>query len=118
MGIQGLLKALAPIGANVNVSSYSGERVGFYLSIHLLRCLICVIHPFIVAIVSGIDAYCWLHRGAFHYSTEICLQVPVDGYIQYCMRRVALLQEHQVSKHMYLCYFSPYVILDNSSFRF
>ncbi len=71
MGIQGLLKALDPIASTVHISDFANVRV-------------------------GIDAYGWLHRGAFHCSTEICLGIPTNKFVSYCMNRIALLQRNNV----------------------
>ena len=71
MGINGLLKALHPLSSDVHVSEYANQRV-------------------------GVDAYVWLHKGAFSCSTEICLSLPADRHVKYCMKRVNLLKHHGV----------------------
>jgi exonuclease-1 len=47
MGISGLLPVLKSIQRPVNASEYEGKRV-------------------------AIDGYCWLHRGVFSCSRELC----------------------------------------------
>ena len=46
MGITGLLQALQPIATEFNISSLAGKAV-------------------------AIDAYCWLHRGAYACAMEL-----------------------------------------------
>lgn len=53
MGIQGLLPVLKSITRPVHVSEYRGHRV-------------------------AVDAYCWLHRGAYTCSVELCEGTPTD----------------------------------------
>ncbi|CAM9142255.1 unnamed protein product, partial [Discosporangium mesarthrocarpum] len=48
----------------------------------------------------GVDAYCWLHRGTFSCSTELCTGVETERHIQYCMKRVDLLRDHGVTPIM------------------
>jgi exonuclease 1 len=58
MGIQGLLPMLKSISSTVHVSKYSGRRI-------------------------AIDAYGWLHKGAYSCSRELCEGTPTDkcGYL-------------------------------------
>jgi exonuclease-1 len=51
MGIQGLLPVLKHIQSEVHLSKYRGERV-------------------------GVDAYVWLHRGAFGCAFELATGKP------------------------------------------
>ncbi len=53
MGIQGLLPVLKSITRPLHVSAFRGNRV-------------------------AVDAYCWLHRGAYTCSREICEGIPTD----------------------------------------
>lgn len=53
MGIQGLLPMLKSITTTVHVSMYSGRRV-------------------------AIDAYGWLHKGAYSCSRQLCEGTPTD----------------------------------------
>jgi exonuclease-1 len=55
MGITGLLPLLKNITRNVHISQYANQRV-------------------------AIDAYCWLHRGAYSCSTELCQNIPTVKY--------------------------------------
>lgn len=54
MGITGLLPALKSITQDVHISEYEGLTV-------------------------GIDAYGWLHRGAYTCSVELALGLETDG---------------------------------------
>lgn len=53
MGIQGLLPTLKSITTTIHVSKYSGKRI-------------------------AIDAYSWLHKGAYSCSRELCEGTPTD----------------------------------------
>ncbi len=53
MGIQGLLPCLRSITTAVHVSKYAGRRV-------------------------AVDAYSWLHKGAYSCSRELCESTPTD----------------------------------------
>lgn len=53
MGIQGLLPVLKSITRPLHVSAFRGKRV-------------------------AVDAYCWLHRGAYTCSRELCEGIPTD----------------------------------------
>ncbi len=53
MGITGLLPLLKDVTHHVHVGEYRGK-------------------------VAGIDAFCWLHRGAFTCCTELVLGRPTD----------------------------------------
>lgn len=55
MGITGLLPLLASVTEDVSLSQYAGKRV-------------------------AIDAYVWLHRGAYHCSTELCQNIATHKY--------------------------------------
>ncbi|KAH9297919.1 hypothetical protein KI387_029601, partial [Taxus chinensis] len=49
----------------------------------------------------GIDAYSWLHKGAYSCSMEICQRAPNTRnsklpYLQYCMSRVNMLRYYSV----------------------
>ena len=48
MGIQGLLPLLSSVTKDIHISEYKGKRV-------------------------AIDAYVWLHRGAYACAKELCL---------------------------------------------
>jgi exonuclease-1 len=53
MGISGLLPILKSISHRVHVSKYTGEKV-------------------------AIDAYSWLHKGAYSCSQELCENIYTD----------------------------------------
>jgi exonuclease-1 len=71
MGIQGLLPLLKPIQKNSHLKQFGGQAV-------------------------GVDAYVWLHRGSFGCAYDLCMGNPTKKYIQYCMNRVRLLQDHGI----------------------
>ncbi|KAF8052588.1 hypothetical protein N665_1540s0011 [Sinapis alba] len=81
MGIKDLLRFMKPYILPIHIQKYAGTRV-------------------------GIDAYSWLHKGAYSCSMELCLDT--DGkkklrYIDYFMHRVSLLQHYEIT---------PVVVLD------
>ncbi|PWZ00127.1 hypothetical protein BCV70DRAFT_200289 [Testicularia cyperi] len=78
MGIQGLLPLLKDVQTPVHVSAYRGKTL-------------------------GIDAYVWLHRGAYGCSREIVLGNPTSRYISYALSRIRMLQHHGVK---------PYLVFD------
>jgi exonuclease-1 len=53
MGITGLLPKLASITTNIHIQELAGMTV-------------------------AIDAYVWLHRGAYACSSELCKNIPTD----------------------------------------
>jgi exonuclease-1 len=55
MGITGLLPKLASITTNLHIKELSGLTI-------------------------AVDAYVWLHRGAYSCSRELCEGVPTDKY--------------------------------------
>lgn len=111
MGITGLLPLLRDVTHEAHIGEYRGK-------------------------VAGIDAFCWLHRGAFTCGTELVLGRPTDKcvracvdclhatmpirpsltslgrpahtnrYIRFCMERVQLLQSHGVT---------PLLVFDGAS---
>ncbi|CAM6091433.1 unnamed protein product [Calypogeia fissa] len=79
MGIQGLLQALKPYVEPVHVSKYSGQRV-------------------------GIDAYSWLHKGAYGCSWQQLREVDtkqggekLPPYVMYCMHRIRMLLYNKIT---------------------
>jgi 5'-3' exonuclease len=54
----------------------------------------------------GVDAYCWLHRGAFACSTELCQGVETDKHVRFCMRRLDLLLSNGIV---------PWVVFDGAA---
>ncbi|ESQ34994.1 hypothetical protein EUTSA_v10007197mg [Eutrema salsugineum] len=84
MGIKDLLKFMKPYILPIHIQKYAGKRV-------------------------GIDAYSWLHKGAYSCSMELCLDI--DGkkklrYIDYFMHRINLLQHYEII---------PIVVLDGGN---
>jgi len=55
MGIVGMLPLLKAAATPAHVSNYRGQRV-------------------------AVDAYAWLHRGAYSCATELAVGKPADGY--------------------------------------
>lgn len=35
----------------------------------------------------GIDTYCWLHKGIYSCSAELCQGLPTDKFIKFCVER-------------------------------
>ena len=71
MGIQGLLPLLKDIQAKASVSSFKGQTV-------------------------GIDAYCWLHKGAYSCSKDLIMGKPTRAYVNFVMKRVRMLINYGV----------------------
>ncbi|KLO09954.1 PIN domain-like protein [Schizopora paradoxa] len=78
MGIQGLLPLLKPIQRQRHLSDFSGQTI-------------------------AVDAYVWLHRGAYGCATELVTGKPTRKYVDFCMQRVRLLRHHGIS---------PYLVFD------
>nr|GEV69359.1 exonuclease 1 [Tanacetum cinerariifolium] len=75
MGIKDLLKFMKPYVEPIHIKKYAGKRV-------------------------GIDAYSWLHKGAYSCSMELSLNMEGDKkfqYLNYCMHRINLLRHHNIS---------------------
>ncbi|XP_025105613.1 exonuclease 1-like isoform X2 [Pomacea canaliculata] len=71
MGIQGLLPFLKKIHKPVNIAQFRGYTV-------------------------AIDAYCWLHKGAFACADKLALGEKTDQYVFYCMKYVDYLLQNQL----------------------
>ncbi|RKP08427.1 PIN domain-like protein [Thamnocephalis sphaerospora] len=71
MGISGLLPLLKSVQRSVHVSSLAGQYV-------------------------AVDAYVWLHRGAYGCAAELGLSKPTRKYINYCMHHVGMLRHYGV----------------------
>ncbi|XP_072984800.1 exonuclease 1-like isoform X2 [Typha latifolia] len=74
MGIQNLLRFMKPFIDPVHIKKYAGERV-------------------------GIDAYSWLHKGAYSCSMELCLNSQSNAarrYLKYFMHHINLLRHYKV----------------------
>jgi len=39
----------------------------------------------------AIDAYCWLHKGAYNCAEELCRGRGVDKLVKYCNNRLQML---------------------------
>lgn len=78
MGIQGLLPLLKDVQTPVHVSKYAGKTL-------------------------GVDAYVWLHRGAYGCAREIVLGDPNPRYIAHALGRIRMLQHFGVK---------PYLVFD------
>ncbi|WKA08033.1 hypothetical protein VitviT2T_025795 [Vitis vinifera] len=75
MGIKDLLRYMKPFIEPIHIKKYAGKRV-------------------------GIDAYSWLHKGAYSCSMEICLNSKGDKksrYLQYFMHRIDLLRHYKIT---------------------
>ncbi|XP_040998489.1 exonuclease 1 [Juglans microcarpa x Juglans regia] len=75
MGIKDLLRFMKPHIEPIHIKKYAGKRV-------------------------GIDAYSWLHKGAYSCSMELCLNSDSDRkmrYLEYFMHRINLLRHHKVT---------------------
>ncbi len=66
MGISGLLPLLRPITTTVHVRELAGLRV-------------------------GVDAYVWLHRGAYGCAQDLCQGRRTKKYLNYCIERLNCL---------------------------
>ncbi|KAI8901579.1 PIN domain-like protein [Globomyces pollinis-pini] len=71
MGISGLLPVLKPIQRQIHLSALSG-------------------------LVVGVDAYVWLHRGAFGCALDLLNDIPTKKYVNFCMKKVMQLKEFGV----------------------
>ncbi|GAB2213042.1 hypothetical protein Droror1_Dr00021057 [Drosera rotundifolia] len=84
MGIKDLLRFMKPYTESINIGKYAGKRV-------------------------GIDAYSWLHKGAYSCSMELTLNLEGEKklqYINYFMHRINLLRHYKVT---------PVVVFDGGS---
>ncbi|XP_065634834.1 exonuclease 1 [Quercus suber] len=75
MGIKDLLRFMKPHIEPIHIKKYAGKRV-------------------------GIDAYSWLHKGAYSCSMELCLNSDNNKkmrYIEYFMHRINLLRHHKIT---------------------
>ncbi|KDE08346.1 hypothetical protein MVLG_01386 [Microbotryum lychnidis-dioicae p1A1 Lamole] len=72
MGIQGLLGMLKEIQTPTHVSEYKGKTL-------------------------AVDAYVWLHRGAYGCAQELATGVTTLKYVNYAMHRVRMLKHYGVT---------------------
>lgn len=78
MGITGLLPVLKPIQKQKHLSEFAGQTL-------------------------AVDAYVWLHRGAYACAVELATNKPTKRYVDYCMHRVRLLRYHKIQ---------PFIVFD------
>ncbi|ORY79535.1 PIN domain-like protein [Protomyces lactucae-debilis] len=78
MGISGLLPALKSITQDAHLRNYAGHTL-------------------------GVDAYVWLHRGAFSCAWDLSNGIPTAKFVDYAMHRVKMLQHFGVT---------PYLVFD------
>ncbi|XP_046985139.1 exonuclease 1 isoform X1 [Schistocerca americana] len=71
MGIQGLIPFLKKCTRSAHISHFSGQCV-------------------------AIDAYCWLHKGAYACVEKLARGEPCDAYVTYCMKLVNMLLSHNI----------------------
>ncbi|KAK7067479.1 Rad2 nuclease, partial [Halocaridina rubra] len=45
---------------------------------------------------AAVDAYCWLHKGAFSCADKLVRGEPTDGYVLYVMKQISLLLNHDI----------------------
>ncbi|KAH6799165.1 5'-3' exonuclease family protein [Perilla frutescens var. frutescens] len=75
MGINNLLRFLKPYVESVHIKKYYGKRV-------------------------GIDAYSWLHKGAYSCNMELYLDMEGDKkyqFLQYFMHRINMLRHYKIT---------------------
>ncbi|GAV69156.1 XPG_N domain-containing protein/XPG_I domain-containing protein [Cephalotus follicularis] len=75
MGIKDLLRFMKPYIEPIHIRKYAGKRV-------------------------GIDAYSWLHKGAYSCSMELCLNSDSSTkgrYLEYFMHRINLLRHYKIT---------------------
>lgn len=44
--------------------------------------------------------YSWLHKGTYMCSNQLCLGQPTEAFVEYCMRRLAVLTTNGVKPVM------------------
>ncbi|XP_026700666.1 exonuclease 1 isoform X1 [Athene cunicularia] len=66
MGIQGLLQFIKEAAEPTHVKKYKGQTV-------------------------AVDAYCWLHKGAYACAEKLARGEPTDVYVVFCMKLVDML---------------------------
>ena len=83
MGIQGLLPDLADITKKRNLKYFRGKR-------------------------AAIDAYVWLHKGAYQCASDLAKGFGLENLIAYCVKRVQLFLKSGVT---------PVVIFDGGKLK-
>eukprot|EP00922_Rhytidocystis_sp_ex-Travisia-forbesii_P018294 GHVS01027196.1.p1 GENE.GHVS01027196.1~~GHVS01027196.1.p1 ORF type:complete len:652 (+),score=164.48 GHVS01027196.1:139-2094(+) len=72
MGINNLLPFLRPITRNISIAKFKGCRV-------------------------GVDAMCWMHRGAVACAVELVSGKPSDKFLKFVVHMIQLLMENDIS---------------------
>eukprot|EP00922_Rhytidocystis_sp_ex-Travisia-forbesii_P018285 GHVS01027183.1.p1 GENE.GHVS01027183.1~~GHVS01027183.1.p1 ORF type:complete len:657 (+),score=94.90 GHVS01027183.1:292-2262(+) len=72
MGISNLLPFLRPITTNISISKFKGCRV-------------------------GVDAMCWMHRGAVACAIELVRGTPSDKFLKFVVHMIQLLMENDIT---------------------
>jgi exonuclease-1 len=78
MGISGLLPLLRSIQHQRSISELKGKTL-------------------------AVDAYVWLHRGAYGCAMEMVTGKPTTRYVDYAMHRIRFMRHHGVE---------PYLVFD------
>ena len=81
MGIHGLLPNIKSVTNRTHIRDYAGLTI-------------------------GIDASCWLHKGVYSCSVELCKKIPTTKYVDYCMKNIRTLLDHNIK---------PYVVFDGDA---
>ncbi|XP_064085040.1 exonuclease 1-like [Macrobrachium nipponense] len=71
MGIQGLLPFLKKASRPANLRDFKGQT-------------------------AAVDAYCWLHKGAFSCADKLVRGEPTDGYVMYVMKQINLFLNNDI----------------------
>lgn len=71
MGIQGLLPFLKPLSRKCGIEEFHGKTI-------------------------GVDAMCWMHKGAFACSEELLLGKDTDKFVAFFLRMCELLRYYQI----------------------
>ena len=113
MGIPNLLRFMKPFIEPVHIKKYAGQRVSRSPMPHPAPAVPSSadfsLEPVLRSGQVGIDAYSWLHKGAYSCSMELCMNPKSAGarrYISYFMHHVDLLRHHKVV---------PVVVFDGGS---
>jgi len=69
MGITGLLLALKEIQQKKHLREYKNQKI-------------------------AIDAFCWLHKGAYSCALELGQNIPTTRYIDFCVKRLKMVIEN------------------------
>ncbi|KAK3875923.1 hypothetical protein Pcinc_019241 [Petrolisthes cinctipes] len=71
MGIQGLLPFLKKASREAHLRDFKGQT-------------------------AAVDAYCWLHKGAFSCADKLVRGEPTDGYVIYMMKQISLMLNNDI----------------------